>query len=1184
MTRTQIPNYFYLLLFINLFCFGNLSSQINYINTLWNVNEANLGIIDYLSSDITPDGQILNLANNLNTSSTQIFANCINSDGTVFWQDYFPNSNVVDEYGVKIKSDNIGNIFVCAARFNGSNYDFYISKKSNIGLLIWEYQFNSSGNVNDIPNSMELDQFGNVVVLGTSINDSTLNDFTIVKIDGQNGNLVWDNEIILNNEQKSSCIAINSVGDIFIAGSTFQDSINSNILTIKLSGVNGAIINSQIYNNPIGLNIPTDLKINAFGEVIIGAIVNNNTSNSDIMILAYSNSLNLIWDKIIDKYGLNDECHSLVYDMFGNPILAGFVSKTSNGTNLYSTKLNRLDGVTLWEYERTSIEDNSICKGHNLICDSSNIYVCGIEEINGISNFLTLCITQNGKDCWSKLYNIGNSESEAFNIFLKEKELYITGKSLVNGENKISTLKYSLQERPNTIEFENEMPKNIDNVLLIRFSKEYLNINAIDNKNKEYGQLQDFIKDTLITDITNKLGFDCSKLNTFKIHRRATSMDTLSITRLGDTIRLPNFWASLMIELPFGLNEQNTADSLLTLDYGIFHCTPNYIGHLLNAPNDQYYQNSQLGLFPNNTFPNSDINIENAWDIETGNSEVKVGVFDAIIDWSHPDFGDGTISNSKIIDGKDYTAGSYQNANFTSLQHGTSVAGIIGALRNNSIGVAGIAGGDLTMGETGCPILSFGIFTSLGIIETQQGITDYATIAEAVVEGSVETTTNYGYGLEIQNHSWGMDVPGTGDFQEAFEIAFKNHSIVVAARGNSGETNEPTWPACDNDKLVLTVIASGTDGNRKNGTQNGEGNWQSSYGRDGSNNTIKCNVDVMAPGTSELVGTTRPMNGAPYFFNNCMINNPLYNCFNGTSASAPHVSGLVALMCSHHNTINGFENNLTIEDVENIIEKTATDMNSNGYDLESGFGRLDAYDAILNVNAPYRVKHSIYNSSQCTITQNSTSNNVAIIGGVSFGIPNGTNYYEVKRYEVVWNINEILNASEQIIDWWELTASQRVGKNSMVNSTYPFVAVNLNVTGGNQILGNAKTYIYSLKKFASSTPVWYPIKPEELQYAYSLHIKDNSLGITDDSNDFMSIFPNPSSGIINVDLDDNIGDIKSIQVIDFNGRPIYEFVNSESYSIENIFQLDCSSIINGCYFINIFTDQLSLSQKILIKK
>ena len=72
--------------------------------------------------------------------------------------------------------------------------------------------------------------------------------------------------------------------------------------------------------------------------------------------------------------------------------------------------------------------------------------------------------------------------------------------------------------------------------------------------------------------------------------------------------------------------------------------------------------------------------------------------------------------------------------------------------------------------------------------------------------------------------------------------------------------------------------------------------------------------------------------------------------------------------------------------------------------------------------------------------------------------------------------------------------------------------------------------------------------------------------------------------MINVDFDDEIGVIRSIQILDINGKQIYEFVNSESFSIENTFQLDCSSISNGCYFVNVITDKLSLSQKILIKK
>ena len=106
----------------------------------------------------------------------------------------------------------------------------------------------------------------------------------------------------------------------------------------------------------------------------------------------------------------------------------------------------------------------------------------------------------------------------------------------------------------------------------------------------------------------------------------------------------------------------------------VLAASPNYKLHAAAIPNDTYID-SCWGL--------AFINAPSAWDITTGSNNVYVAVIDSGIDDTNPDL----TANVVTAYGTNTVGGNSARDDYG---HGTHVAGIIGAVGNNNLGISGV--------------------------------------------------------------------------------------------------------------------------------------------------------------------------------------------------------------------------------------------------------------------------------------------------------------------------------------------------------------------------------------------------------------------------------------------------------------------------------------------------------------
>ncbi len=339
----------------------------------------------------------------------------------------------------------------------------------------------------------------------------------------------------------------------------------------------------------------------------------------------------------------------------------------------------------------------------------------------------------------------------------------------------------------------------------------------------------------------------------------------------------------------------------------VVYAEPSVLYSLTKTPNDSAYGSQwPLGNGAN------DIDAPSAWDFETGDGSVTVGVIDTGIDYLHPDLaanrwvnpveqsgvtgvdddGNGVTDDIFGFDFADWDADPRPESDagclFSGQSHGTHVAGTIGARGNNSVGVAGVA--------WDVRLIALDAYD-----EDLCGLPDYA-LANSIIYSRI-------MGADLVNMSLGSD-----QFSPVIDdaIADSPNLLVVAAAGNSGTSNDTQpWFPCNLNRANVVCVAASTQGGGRASFSN--------YGR---------SVDLAAPGVSVLSTVV----GGGYAY------------YQGTSMAAPHVAGAAVLLKSAAPT-------LTAGQLRSAL-LTTVDASPAWFGQVASGGRLNVAAALSAVRPP----------------------------------------------------------------------------------------------------------------------------------------------------------------------------------------------------------------------------------------
>jgi subtilisin family serine protease len=1095
---------------------------------------------------------------------------------------------------VTIKTDIFNNVYLLGATIGVNGYDWYLMKTTSASDTVFITQFNGDGNNDDIPYDMFIDPLCNIYVVGRSAQNNTDSaDACIAKFDST-GNELWhaypsgthaynDSYVSICPDTSGYMLVCGAMGSVstgydyllsrFHPGGTedysiIYDYVNLDDVAVKVlydplhdfvtivgaSQPNDTTWDyyTRVYDASSGvfdkdlrnlggygpINKPADAVIYNGNYYITGSVAT--PAGYDIKTIALDDSLHVLGERTYDGPDhMDDHANSIKIDSTGNVYITGKVGMSNYSTNMVTIKYDNTgneDWVNFYDGSDGTLNDG----GSDIELHNDNVYVTGFT--NG-TYYNTICYDTSGNTRWQKTSISGYATSSHSDMAIDNQGDIIIAAPLVYGGMPASIHAY-YAEKYRILEVSNEVISDTSDVpickkneMIVKFNPDVIKTNIIDDRDKVFGSLTDFIQDSTIYKMSHKLSNDLKSMHAIKIFKRFTTADSLSITRLGDTIKIEEIWSTLLITVPDTVDLAEWMDSLRTINNDIFYVEPDILTQLAATPNDSYY-NDQYNLY-DPIDPDADINIEPAWDYEAGTANIKVGVYDTGIDWEHEDFsrdGSGDFTESIAHKGYDYlfdqslTSSSY---NFDYLTgHGTFVAGIIAARRNNFIGVAGIAGGD---GSSVSGVELYNLRLNLNSSFFSDNFSS-SSISNAVYEGgsNIINGTEMSLALNIANHSyfWKTSDPHFENttMKKAFYYSWRNGVTHCVCRGNAEEFENPSqiaFPACYNDLWMITVGAAGDNGQVLT-PSNSTPSFFSMTGSD--------ELDCIAPGSEAVVKkTTEPVYHG-------------YGPFSGTSAATPHVSGVAALIQSYYNDLNNSTNfqNLVQDDIEHLIEAYASDRDIPGFDQNTGYGMLDADAIFQNIHQPYYdIIHVDGLNPDATSSSVELANETLVIPHYIAGMVPGT--YLVDKYVVTHTFNYTLPSGYSYKDSWILK-SHAIGFQSVSNNE----TIDGNFWGESEIISSnstqtiVRTRCYSITTRITPTFEYYSgvwlanTPPGTVKIPFAIHIENPTANTVENSDINIRVFPNPTSSFIK---------IQGEKIIDLE----YKLVNMQGVLLKNGF-------------------------------
>ena len=316
-----------------------------------------------------------------------------------------------DETGRGIATDTAGNVYVTGITdgtlpgspvTNQGAYDFFLVKYNSTGENVWTRQMGSPNN--DTVSGVAVDSEGNIYVAGRT--GGTLpgspttyqggNDIFLVKYNSTGDN-VWTRQMGSPNSDTVSGVAVDSEGNIYVAGYTLGTLPGSptthrggaDIFLVKYNSTGDSVWTRQMgspFNDTVsGVAVDTtgNIYVAGYTSSTLPGSPTTNQGSDDLFLVKYNSAGDNVWTRQFGTPDI-DDAMAVAVDSGGNIYVAGFTLGTLPGSpttnqgsdDLFLVKYNSA-GDNVWTRQKGSPDaDDALAVAVDTV---GNVYVTGVR-------------------------------------------------------------------------------------------------------------------------------------------------------------------------------------------------------------------------------------------------------------------------------------------------------------------------------------------------------------------------------------------------------------------------------------------------------------------------------------------------------------------------------------------------------------------------------------------------------------------------------------------------------------------------------------------------------------------------------------------------------------------------------------------------------------------------------------